>query len=503
MFETFNHTIDLDESISYYKDCAHLFPNHRLADDSLFILGTIYKEKKNRPEKASHYYSKVVTEYPNGDMHPLASNALKSLSKNHDIELPKIMIGNNHTNNLTEVLPVKYWSSKGYTRIVIKASSPVTYKESFTPQKGTKKARLVIDFQKSYIPPKYRSPIPVTNGLLKKIQSSQHSQSTVRVSLDIASISSFNIFSLPDPFRVVVDVKGAQQTSSKIFPVASRPIKSKSHPRNVDEQVIILQDHKKHRVLSKASLAPAEEIESNTSQTKLSLAQQLGLGVKKIVIDPGHGGKDPGAMAHGLKEKDIVLRVAKKLKPLLEKETGCQVVITRKDDRYISLEERTAIANTNDADLFISLHINAHHLSKVHGLETYFLSLSTNAEAMRVAARENSISERQLSDLQDILSDLLNNSNIDESSQLAQYVHNSILSGLERNDFHNIKNLGVKQAPFTVLIGAEMPAILIEIAFISNPIDAKNLKKDAFLNSVASDIANGIQGYINSNRASL
>jgi N-acetylmuramoyl-L-alanine amidase len=244
------------------------------------------------------------------------------------------------------------------------------------------------------------------------------------------------------------------------------------------------------------------EVGTLPQTTSLSLAQQLGLGVKKIIIDPGHGGKDPGAMAFGLKEKDIVLDIAKKLAPILEKQLHCEVLFTRDQDIFIPLEERTAIANSKNADLFISLHINAHPSANVRGLETYYLNLTTNAEAMRVAARENATSTHQMSELQNILSDIMKNSKISESSRLAEQVHNSIVKNAENNGFTDIKNLGVKQAPFYVLIGAEMPAILIEIAFISNEKDVKNLQNSNFVNMLTQEIAFGIKAYVNDTTAS-
>jgi len=271
------------------------------------------------------------------------------------------------------------------------------------------------------------------------------------------------------------------------------------------ETIVVLEDFKKSKSNGKSNTNRSSSIitEEQVVGETLSLAQQLGLGVRKIVIDPGHGGKDPGASAFGLKEKDIVLSIAKKLAPILAAQTNAEVILTRDTDRFIPLEERTAIANTNEADLFISLHINAHPSPKVHGLETYYLNLSTNAEAMRVAAFENATSTHQMSDLQDILSDIMKNSKINESSRLAGFVHNSLSDGIEEVQQEKFKNLGVKQAPFYVLIGAEMPAILIEIAFITNPMDSGNLKSDEFLESIASDIVEGVQSYIHSTAASL
>ncbi|MHB8808535.1 MAG: N-acetylmuramoyl-L-alanine amidase family protein, partial [Desulfobulbaceae bacterium] len=254
-----------------------------------------------------------------------------------------------------------------------------------------------------------------------------------------------------------------------------------------EDQVVILEDRKKREP------RPAGTAAASTTGG-LSLAQQLGLGVRRIVIDPGHGGKDPGAMANNLKEKDITLKVAKKAAAILEEAYNYEVILTRTKDHSLPLEERTAMANTSKADLFISIHVNAHPKPATSGVETFFLNLATNNEAMRVAARENATSSHNISDLQDILADLMQNSKIQESSILAESVQKKLSSGLGSR--YATKDLGVKQAPFYVLIGAEMPAILAEISFISNKKEAERLRQDAYLSEVASQIAAGVAGYV-------
>jgi N-acetylmuramoyl-L-alanine amidase len=511
MHERFQNGLDLDESIAYFKEITKLFPQHRLADDAFLALGQLYLDKKNNPQQAADYLSEIVTNYSNGDMHPDAENLLKVLSLEHDIALPKIMVSSSRDNKLSYVLPVKYWSSDNYTRVVIMASGPVNYKEILLEETENTPRRLYLDFKKSYIEPQYRAPVPIEDGLLKRIRTGQFSPDTVRVVLDIESIGSYKIYSLPDPFRVVIDVRGEKfaKDSPKPMSPAGTPTTAKTEKKPAKHieaeaagDVVVLRDSKKVAVNMKPASEPAK-IEALPNIKPLSLAQQLGLGVKKIILDPGHGGKDPGAMAFGLKEKDIVLDIAKRLAPVLKKELGYEVVLTRKDDTFISLEERTALANTNNADLFISLHLNAHPSAKVRGLETYYLNLTTNAEAMRVAARENATSTHQMSELQDILSDIMKNSKIDESSRLAQQVHNSILSEADKKGFAEIKNLGVKQAPFYVLIGAQMPAILIELAFISNEKDVDNLKNQIFLEMLTKEIAEGIRVYVSDTTAQL
>ncbi len=512
MYKRFDIDIDLQESISYYRDVSDLFPDNRLADDALFASGNIFLNKQNNPEKAANSYNKIISNYRNGDMYPHAADALKGLSKEHGIPLPAAMLKYNDISNLSYVLPVKYWSSEDYTRVVIKASGPVTYRETLLEKQGKHPRRLYIDFQNSYIEPRYRAPVPIEDGLLKQIRTAQNTPETVRVVLDIETISNYKIFSLPDPFRVVIDVRGEGKKIadlSKSSPLPPAQISSNSTTPVPETQsapeidLIVLDDQKKSAVNAGPSVKPANDLKDEMQSMELSLAQQLGLGIRKIVVDPGHGGKDPGASAFGQKEKDIVLKIGQKLAPILAEETGAEVILTRNTDVYIPLEERTAIANTQGADLFISLHINAHPSPKVHGLETYFLNLSTNAEAMRVAAFENATSTHQMSDLQDILSDIMKNSKINESSRLAGFVHNSLCDGIKELQQTKFKDLGVKQAPFYVLIGAQMPAILIEIAFITNAEDSKHLADETFLDTIVDDIAEGVQHYIHSTTASL
>ena len=199
-------------------------------------------------------------------------------------------------------------------------------------------------------------------------------------------------------------------------------------------------------------------------------------------------------MAFGLKEKDLVLQVAKMVTDILSKQYGYQVTLTRSKDIFLPLEERTAIANTMRADLFVSIHLNAHPDKSVGGVETYFLNLATNADAMRVAALENATSTHSIGEMQDVLQSILKNEKIDESSRLAQFVQRSLAKKLGKS--YKIKDLGVKQAPFYVLIGAEMPAVLTEISFITNPAEAKLLQQNAYLQKIAQEIVAGLIAYI-------
>jgi N-acetylmuramoyl-L-alanine amidase len=217
--------------------------------------------------------------------------------------------------------------------------------------------------------------------------------------------------------------------------------------------------------------------------------------ISRIIIDPGHGGKDPGAIGPaGEKEKDITLAVSKELAARLH-EDGYEILLTRKDDTFIPLEKRTAFANKKKADLFISVHVNANDKVSLRGVETYFLNLTTDASALKVAERENAIASKSMSDLQFIIKDLTLNARINESSRFASSIQKSIISSLGKAGHIN-KDHGVKQAPFYVLMGAQMPSILIEAGFITNVTESKLLQKKSYQNSIIKGIISGINLYV-------
>jgi N-acetylmuramoyl-L-alanine amidase len=363
------------------------------------------------------------------------------------------------------VLPIRHWSSKRYTRLVVETTGPVTFKHQVLSEDNVSPRRIYIDLHNSRLSPETVKTVPIEDGLLRRVRSAQFDPKTVRVVLDTqTNISDYKVFTLTDPFRVVIDVMSSDGGSEQ-------GAKSGSKGKN-------------GRIADKVQ-AP--------SATLLS-----GFGIKKIVIDPGHGGKDPGTCsANGLKEKDIVLDVALRVAKALEKKPGYEVILTRDRDVFIPLEERTAMANAKEADLFLSIHVNAAPNHEAKGIETYVLDLTSNKDTMRLAAMENAASAKQISDLQSILLDLMQNSKLNESLKLAGLVHEEMVSGLSKK-FSAVSNLGVKKAPFVVLIGAQMPAILIEIAFLSNPEEEKRLKDTAYLADVADHISSGVDKYIES-----
>lgn len=499
MYDQFKVPIDLENAIEQFTETATLYPSHSLADDALFKAAESSLLEKGKERQAMELYRKIVDVYPKSDHYNKALARIQPQREKRQDSAGEEPALSSPAKNLVQILPVKYWSSAGYTRLVIQTSSPVSFTSGLFEKESGQPRRLWVDLAQSYLPPQFRQPIPIKDGLLKEAGASQFNSDTVRFTFAIESLSDYKVFSLGDPFRVIVDIQGEkapilkesqEKTSPTItsLPVEQQRITPVIAPQDgVGQPIISLEDQKKRSPLTELSKKPI-------SRDAISLAQQLGLGIRKIVIDPGHGGKDPGAMAFGLKEKDIVLKVSQKIAKILRSNYRYEVILTRTKDVYLPLEERTAIANAQHSDLFISIHVNAHPNKANGGIETYFLNLATNADAMRVAALENATSTHNIGELQEILTNLMKNSKIDESSRLAQFVQTNLVSGLEQK--YNLHDLGVKQAPFYVLIGARMPAILAEISFITNPEEAKYLRDEHYLSKIAEQIAAGIATYV-------
>jgi N-acetylmuramoyl-L-alanine amidase len=349
----------------------------------------------------------------------------------------------------TAVQGIRYSTYDSYTRIVIDINGPVEYTQNRIPNPD----RLFFDLKKCSLSKKIKSRLKVDDGILKTIRIAQYAPDTVRLVFDVNKLNKYYSFMLEDPNRLVVDVY--------------------SKERNVTP--------------------------GNSNKSPVNIKKRFQK-VRTVVIDAGHGGKDPGAIGpKGLKEKDVTLQVSKKLGKLLEKKHKLKVVYTRDKDKFVSLNQRTHIANSKKADLFISVHVNASRKRSVKGIETYFLNWTNDREAMRVAARENKISIKKMKKVQDstqfILQDLARKNKNEESMRFAHSVQNSMVSTMKK-DYSRIDNLGVKYALFYVLVGAEMPSILVEVSFISNRIEEKRLSTEAYKNKLAEAIAKGVNAYI-------
>lgn len=465
---------DLDEAIEIYRRIVDNYKDHRLADDAQYRIGRIYKLYKEDYTQAYVEFLKVDIKFPSGDMKPRAKKMLDELA----VALSKkecIKTENDKGAQESGLIPVediRYWSTPTYTRVVVDLKGAVKYEHHLlkADPDHKKPRRIYLDLKNSHVTSQIDRPIAIKDGLLQMARAGQYSRDTVRVVLDIESIEGYKVFHLHDPFRIVVDVRR----------------KAEKEP---EERTKLAEKKRPARKGIRKSKVPDQTV---------SLARQLGLNVKRIVIDPGHGGKDPGCFAsRGIKEKDIVLSMAKILSRKIEQEIGCEVLLTRTKDVFMPLERRTAVANMKKADLFISLHINAHRSKKIRGLETYFLNMATDRRAVMVAARENATSEKNISDLQTILNDLMLNTKIHESSRLAHEVQKGMISQTSKQ-YKYVKDLGVKQAPFYVLIGAQMPAVLVETGFITNSTERKRLVSKKYQERITEGIVKGITKYIQS-----
>jgi N-acetylmuramoyl-L-alanine amidase len=457
----------LDKAVDLYRELASQYPDHRLADDAQYLIGEIFYRYRKIPAQAYVEYLKVDIRFPSGDMRP---KARKMLDKLAGILSPKAEEGSAPESGWAAVKDIRHWSTPNYTRVVVDMGGPVKYEHHLlkADPDHSKPRRFYLDLKNARVDSQTGGSIPIKDGLLLRARAAQYTKTDVRVVLDMASVGSYKVFHLHDPFRIVVDVCRVDRDEDVAASEVAQP------PRETGKGI-------------KKSSAP---------EKRVSLARQLGLNVKRIVIDPGHGGKDPGCIGPGgIKEKDIVLRLAKLLAEKIRKEMGCQVFLTRETDVFLSLEQRTAIANMKKADLFISLHINAHKDRRIWGLETYFLNMATDEQAMMVAARENATSEKNISDLQAILNDLLLNTKINESSRLAHEVQQGMIHRLDQGS-RRVKSLGVKQAPFYVLVGAEMPAILVETGFLTNRTERNRLLSKHYQYALAEGIYGGIHRYI-------
>jgi N-acetylmuramoyl-L-alanine amidase len=458
------------------------------AAEALYMIATAYRglagasHREADHETARDYYRRVQREFPTSPFADKAGTELDDhiasgnlVSSGDNDPLADVIAGNKSDagsgaeaqtagrGGLANVEGLRFWSNPSYTRIVIDADQETSFSHRLLKKDPSieKPQRLYIDLRKSRLSKKTQKFVPINDELLSDARAGQYSADSVRIVVDIKSFKNYKIFSLKNPFRIVLDVWG--------------------------------QD-------SDREIAGTGDVSRPSSSGKLppgAIARQLALGVSRIVIDPGHGGKDYGAPGYinGVHEKDITLQIAKRLARKVERELKCDAVLTRTTDRYLTLEERTAIANTQNADLFVSIHTNAVRDRHAYGIETFFLNLATDDDAIRLAARENATSTKNISDLESILSDLMQNAKINESSRLAAMVQAKTCQQLKINYSH-IRSKGVKQAPFYVLLGAQMPSILVETSFISNPRECKRLISPKFQEQLCDGIISGIRQYI-------
>jgi N-acetylmuramoyl-L-alanine amidase len=347
----------------------------------------------------------------------------------------------------------------------------------FYQERQENPSRVLFDLKGTRTVPKFVDAVLKYDAdVARDIRLSRQPNNTTRIVLNLEGVSRYSVYTLYSPYRIVIDCERGNMGTGAFS--ASAPL-----PQPLAEKTPV------PVAISPAPVAPAV----NTGG-KFSVARQLGLSVSKIVIDAGHGGHDPGATAFGVSEAELVLDVALRLEKLLQQRPGFETVLTRRTDDYVTLEERTQRANRESADLFLSIHANASATATARGAETYFLNFALNRQAEAVAARENAASGLTMSDLPGIVKAITLNSKLNESRDFAALVQQSLIRGLQPSN-KALKDLGVKQAPFMVLIGAAMPSVLAEISFVTNRAEARLLKTPAYRQKIAESLLAGILKY--------
>ncbi len=504
----------LEQAIIFFRRLVADYPKSALADDGQYRLAEIYEIFLKDPQRAYIEYQKLIELFPRGDFVPYAKKKLEKLKPPPQTaqlkpdqsgaqaaapeELMKIQMGGldyataeSQPAGLTS--RVDYWSSSDWSRMVINVAKPIHYKYQVlkADKKLGKGRRMYIDLYKAYLPKGFKKRIAANDGLITQARIAQFNTETVRIVLDLASLKRIKVFhlELPKQYKVVIDILGESALAGGLPPKKTQKTTSPRAPRpSIPINPPQAYDTKK------SSPAPSKHKETKPA---ISLSKALGLKVNRIILDPGHGGRDPGALGFQQKEKNLALKLALLVKKELQtKLPGMEVLLTRSKDRYISLEARTAFANQNKGDLFVSIHLNASRKHQVSGMETYYLNLTTDNDALALAATENQTSRRGIAQLQNLLKNLMTNSKITESNELAQLIQAETIHHIHRSKLIHLRNLGVKQAPFVVLLGANMPSVLVEAGFISNKRENDLLKKRKYRKVVAQGIFKGLKKYL-------
>ncbi len=358
-----------------------------------------------------------------------------------------------------EIYDLRHFTHPTFTRIVVDIG---TLRE-YSPHELPSPDRIFVDiYQAKLNPILHNKTYLVQNDYISQIRIAQRSPNTVRVvvDLDFSKVKRFQIWPAFDPFRIVIDI----------------------YPQETDSDAS-----------TEKSPQPAQPTKEG-----YSMARQLGLGIQRIVIDPGHGGKDPGAIGKsGTMEKIIVLDICQRLKKLLGANNNLEVIMTRESDIYVPVENRTVIANQKRADLFVSVHANSNPSKKRSGVETFYLNFSQDPSVIETAALENATSTKKLSEMRSILEKIAKNSKVMESKELANDIQKNLVLTLQKK-YKDVKDLGYKGGPFWVLIGVETPSVLVEVSYLSNSREETRLKNVQYRQYIAQGIYNGIKEYMNS-----
>lgn len=623
----FHDTALLRAAVSQYVYLRTKYPESRDCENALLNSGRIYQRDLNDPENARSAYAQFLQIYPQSTLAAQARNELIRLGYATREALPKSEVARSETSTYPQQRPaestaapsessyqseanvnaspspavaevasvtgIRYWSTPMYTRIAVDLDHEVRYEAVRVPDEN----KIYFDFYGARLSPalKGRTDRVTDDGFLRQIWSIQLPNNVTRVILNVSNVSDYYAFFLPNPARLIIDVRGSGRAkptyiagnaepqtipppapshtanrqpnpvSTNNFGLGSETVSSsrlgtplpparsrQSIPAesNHTQTAYAQKEPNQIRATPQPTTAPVAQIVAkpnpvvppphevahaevntdtfpavpystakNSSQPdrtqksqpakayatepasadgELTMVRALGLKINRIVIDAGHGGHDSGTLGPGgIEEKNVVLDVALRLGSLLKQKLGADVIYTRDDDTFIPLETRTEIANKAKADLFISVHANSSSDPTVRGVEVYYLNFTTSADALEVAARENAVSDQSIHQLSDLVRKIALQDKINESREFAADVDQSLYDGLEAGN-PDLRNRGVKKAPFVVLIGANMPSILAEISFLTNPETAQDLRQPQYRERIAEALYQGVAHYVDS-----
>ena len=518
-----NNLGDTTAAMKTYQDFLKRFPrsgHKREVQESLAELSLL--QNNDGPETNTVATTKPA---PAEKQEPVRA-ATNEASQDNDSDEPPAR----RLNGIPTVRTISATSSADSTRITIALEDSVQYISGRIANPD----RIYFDLHSAKLSPQLkRGGVKVGGDLVSNVRVAQNAAGVVRIVLDVNGVKDYTASLLSKPSRLIIDLYATPQVlkaskpantptiseSSKANDQASQaalvakgseqlypPLETKPLPAprkelpTAEPAVAKGKDSRGKAAKnssSKPELIKAPSMPTPTRDGQSTLTRALGLKIGRIVIDAGHGGHDTGTIGPtGLMEKDLCLDVALRLgKIIQQKLPGADVVYTRPDDTFVPLEERTRIANEAKADLFISIHANSSHDAQARGIETYYLNLKGSAVAMEVAARENASSSDGIHDLEDLVKRIARTEKIDESKEFALDVQESLARNVQKSN-RQIKNRGVRKAPFVVLIGADMPSILTEISFLSNPADEKLLKQPEQRQRLAEGIYQGVAGYL-------
>lgn len=529
MYRQFGHASDRGEAVAAFGEVIAKHPKSRFVADARRSIGDLqFMAKENDQARKTYKSARVKKVVPASVMAKNASakaaesppkktgtpaklvepapKAIESAAKQPAKEAPAAektaekapepAPAADEGDEEATVVNLRRYSNGGYTRLVIDLSERTAYRA----EREKDSDKLYIDLMDTKVASTLAREQKFGDGMAKGVTFSA-AEGYTRVTIAMAeATATHHVLALPNPSRVVIDL--------------NRAAPSRTAPESIEQ---ILRPEPKAEAKEEVKAAgPPEKAEAKKQAEKQATAKP-GKGeehafafkpvkgytgsyaIKTIVIDPGHGGKDPGAIGPtGLKEKDAALSISKQLKVELERRLNCRVVLTRNDDRFLELDERTVFANSMNADLFLSIHLNASRNPAARGIETYFMSPSRSKDEMETASRENMLALKSNNetenDLAYIMSDLINTQKVNESSQLADTVQRAAVKGM-RPYYGGVKDKGVKQAMFYVLWRATMPSALVETSFISNRDEERRLRTPEYVASLAKSIASGVENY--------